>query len=157
MIVQSVGFPGPAIGPPVHANSGGPASRTRTERIRSTVLGRDDGVIRCPRLIRLGLRFELGIDPVAQLETLLLMERIESPEDLRQRFRIPASRLICRPVSASDTRIPVSDRNRLRVLEQALMLGLCTAHIYDPARPVLWTAASLSRCLDLFDPEGFYA
>jgi hypothetical protein len=37
------------------------------------------------------------------------------------------------------------------------MLGLCTAHLYDPGRPVLWTRASLKRVLELFEPGGFYA
>ena len=43
------------------------------------------------------------------------------------------------------------------ILEQALLLGLCTAQLFDPARPVLWTQASLTRGLELFDPAGFYA
>jgi hypothetical protein len=60
-------------------------------------------------------------------------------------------------LTETERRISVADRNRRRVLKQALMLGLCTAHVYDPARPVLWTAASLSRGLDLFEPQGFYA
>ena len=37
------------------------------------------------------------------------------------------------------------------------MRGLCTAQLYDPARPVLWTQAALKRRLELFDPAGFYA
>ena len=41
-------------------------------------------------------------------------------------------------------------------LFQALMLGLCTAWCYDPRRPVLWTRASLTRHLELFDGRGFY-
>ena len=95
---------------------------------------------------------------MAQLETLLLMERIDGPEDLRQRFRIPPGRLICRPIYREGRAAhPSPTANRRRVLKQALMLGLCTAHLYDPARPVLWTAASLSRGLDLFEPQGFYA
>ena len=157
MMMQAAIFPFAGPPPVLHANMGGPMSRTRTERVRTTLLGRDDNVIRCPRVIRLGLLFESGIDPVAQLETLLLMERIDNPEDLRQRFRIPHGRLICRPFAETERRISVADRNRRRVLKQALMLGLCTAHVYDPARPVLWTTASLSRGLDLFEPQGFYA
>ena len=43
------------------------------------------------------------------------------------------------------------------VLEQALLLGLCTAYQYDPARPVLWTRASLTRRVELYEPAGFYA
>jgi len=70
---------------------------------------------------------------------------------------IPLGALICRPFNGKERRVSVSDPNRRRVLKQALMLGLCTAHLYDPARPVLWTAASLTRGLVLFEPEGFYA
>jgi hypothetical protein len=157
MMMQAVVFPSAGIPPVLRANIGGPMSRTRTERVRTTLLGRGDKVIRCPRVITLGLRFESGIDPVAQLETLLLMEGIGSPEDLRQRFQIPPDRLICRPFTDRERRISVADPDRRRVLDQALMLGLCTAHLYDPARPVLWTAARLSRGLVLFEPQGFYA
>jgi len=149
--------PGAEAPPILRANMGGPMSRTRTEQVRTTLLGRDDNVIRCPRVIRLGLRYESDIDPVAQLETLMMMERIDGPEDLRRRFRIPPGRLICRPFAGNEHRTSVEDPNRPRVLKQALMLGLCTAHLYDPARPVLWTTASLSRGLVLFGPEGFYA
>ena len=39
------------------ANSGGPMSRTRTEHIRLTLLGRDAGDIDCPLVLRLGLDF----------------------------------------------------------------------------------------------------
>lgn len=157
MMMQAA-VPSCAGPPPVlRANTGGPMSRTRSERVRATLLGRDKNVIRCPRVIELGLRFGSGIDPVAQLENVLLMERIDSPEDLRQRFRIPPGRLICRPFTGKERRISVADPDRRRVLEQALMLGLCTAHLYDPARPVLWTTASLLRGLVLFEPQGFYA
>jgi hypothetical protein len=83
MMMQPAVFPGAGAPPPLRANSGGPMSRTRTQRVQTTLLGRDDNVIRCPRVIRLGLLFASGIDRVAQLETLLLMERIESPEDPR--------------------------------------------------------------------------
>jgi hypothetical protein len=156
-MMQATISPGAGTPPVLHANSGGPMSRARTEHVRTTLLGRDDNVIRCPRVIRLGLRFGSSIDPVAQIETLLLMERIDGPEDLRQRFRIPPGRLICRPFAAKERRTSVADPDRRRVLKQALMLGLCTAHVYDPARPVLWTATSLTRGLVLFEPEGFYA
>jgi hypothetical protein len=35
-------------------------------------------------------------------------------------------------------------------------LGLCTRHLFDPSRPVLWTRSSVTRALELFDPVGFY-
>jgi len=118
-VVSGAGAP-----PLLRANSSGPMSRTRTQRVHTTLLGRDDNAIRCPRVIRIGLLFDPQIDPVAQLETLLLMVRIDSPEDLRQRFRIPHGRLICRPFAGTERRVSVADRNRHRVLKQALMLGL---------------------------------
>ena len=40
---------------------------------------------------------------------------------------------------------------------KALLLGLCTAWQYDPSRPVLWTRASLTRRVELYEPAGFYA
>ena len=43
------------------------------------------------------------------------------------------------------------------ILWQALLLGLCTAWQYDPSRPVLWTRASLTRRVELYEPAGFYA
>ena len=43
------------------------------------------------------------------------------------------------------------------VLRHALLLGLCTAFQFDPARPVLWTRASLTRRVELFEPAGFYS
>jgi len=43
------------------------------------------------------------------------------------------------------------------ILRQALLLGLCTSFQYDPSRPVLWTRASLTRRVELYEPAGFYA
>ena len=34
------------------ANSGGPMSRSRRERLTATVLGQDEGAVRCPRVLR---------------------------------------------------------------------------------------------------------
>jgi hypothetical protein len=141
---------------PVHANTGGPGSRTRTEHIASSLLGRDDGAIRCPRIIRLGLKFKPRSNPLNVLGTLLKANGYSSPEDLRYEFVIPASRLICRPCKEESFRIDVASCDPRLVLEQALLLGLCTAQLFDPSRPVLWTGSSVTRALELFDPSGFY-
>jgi hypothetical protein len=140
---------------PLICNSGGPASRTRHETIASSVLGQDDRVIRCPRVIRLGLEFE-GRPAVAAIEGLLAAQSYASAEDLRAICAIPKTRLICR-ADAGLAPLKVAAASPELVLETALMLGLCTQVLYDPARPVLWTEASLSRRLELFAPEGFYA
>jgi hypothetical protein len=71
-------------------------------------------------------------------------------------FSLPETRLICTPQWEPAARIAVTESSHRAVLEQALMLGLCTAQLFDPARPVMWTFASLTRTLELFDPAGFY-
>ena len=145
-----------SVAPPIYANTGGPMSRTRTERVSTTVLGKDDGYIRCPRVIRLGLIFD-DEDPVDTIERIIHEEGFSVPDDLRDVIKPPDGRLICRPLASSFRRLRVITGSRPQVLRQALMLGLCTAHIYDISRPVLWTRTSLSRALELFDPRGFYA
>lgn len=145
--------------PTLSANMGGPMSRTRSERIRSTILGRDEGPIRCPRVLRAGLRFLKGADPVQVLYRVLERAGFDSPEDLREAFHLPATPLICQPLPDDAPRLEVliSASQPMPILEQALLLGLSTAYCFDPARPVLWTQASLTRGIVLFDPAGFYA
>jgi hypothetical protein len=131
-------------------------SRTRTERIQCSLLGQDADWIRCPRVIRLGLDFG-DRDPLDTLRGLLGAEGALTPEDLRPRFPLPGRALICRPLASDAARLCVHDTDPPEVLRQALLLGLCTAHRFDPGRPVLWTRTSVTRALELFDPEGFYA
>ena len=144
------------IAPALYANMGGPRSRTRTMTVSSSLLGNDDGVINCPSVIRLGLDFE-GADPADSVEAILLEEGFWVPECLRDKFVLPPGRLICRPAPASAERLSIHSDDIEDVLCQALMLGLCTAQIFDPQRPVLWTETSLTRAVELFDPTGFYA
>ena len=138
-----------------YANSGGPMSRTRNEHIKSSLLGSDDGIIRCPLRIRLGLRF-VDTHPVNCLEAMLRAVGLRDPEELRSRYTLPEGKLICVPRADTEPRLKASRFKRLEVLEMALMLGLCTAQLFDPGRPVLWTEASLTRSVELFDPRGFY-
>jgi hypothetical protein len=137
------------------ANSGygGPPSRSRKERITATLLGNDDGKIRCPRIIRIGFNLKQGEDPLTYLHDLLEQEGYGSAEELRGRFDIPKHAYVCRPSLK-----PGHSLNGKPdvVLKQALMLGLCTAQMFDPTRPVIWTRSSLSRVVDLFDIQGFY-
>ena len=154
--MNGLAYPGTAKRRPLSANMGGPMSRTRKERVSSTLLGRDGGPIRCPRVIRLGLDFG-GKAPVETLGRILAEEGYGSQEDLREDFPLPERRLVCRPLPEGAERLPVATGARAEVLRQALMLGLCTAQYFDPLRPVLWTQASLSRCIELYDPAGFYA
>ena len=138
------------------ANSGGPMSRTRTEHIRLTLLGQSTGSIDCPRVLRLGLDFGES-NPRVVLNELLEQAGLLTPEDLRGRIELPPAPLLCRPLPKSIPRLEVATAEPAEVLRQALLLGLCTAQRFDPDRPVLWTAASLGRALELYDPRGFYA
>jgi hypothetical protein len=95
--------------------------------------------------------------PVEYVESLLKVEGLRSPDELRKRYSLPQTKLICGPWTYTDPSLYVYDASSYDVLEQALMLGLCTAQIFDPARPVLWTETSLTRSVELFDPGSFYA
>lgn len=153
MIVQTSSS---SLPPPVLLNSGGPSSRTRKAHVRATLLGRDRGHIRCPRVHRLALWFDL-LDPLEVMSGLMSREGFSSAEEIRGEFAIPGSRLLATPLPEHAQRLDARYEDPRKVLEQALMLGLCTQHMYDPERPVLWTRASLRRGLELFDPAGFYA
>lgn len=145
--------------PVLYANIGGPASRQRTQTISSTLLGKSSGYVRCRSVIRLGLIFQKGEDPVIVITELLKREGYSSPEALRSEFTLPAERLICRQLPLElryGAGLEVNNSDSKEVLEQALLLGLCTAQLFDPARPVLWTEASLTRFLELCEPGGFY-
>jgi hypothetical protein len=107
-------------------------------------------------VIRLGLTFE-DTHPVDCLESILESEGFRDPEELRKKYAIPQMKMICGPERFPVERLPVYGSRYCDVLEQALMLGLCTAQLFDPGRPVLWTETSLTRAVELFDPRGFYA
>lgn len=141
--------------PGLECNSGGPRSRTRTETLRATVLGASNGCIRSPLVRRLGLSFN-DADPVATAWDMLTSEGFRDPEDLRHVFRLPTAPLICRADPSLEP-VEVYSCKRRDVLEDLLWLGLCTAWLFDPSRPVLWTRASLTRRLEVFEGEGFYA
>jgi len=136
-------------------NSGGRRSRSRTERLTASLLGNDDGAVRCPRVIRLGLDFGRK-DPLAAVHALLWERGLEHAEQLREMFKPSRDPCICR-LDPKPRRLLVADADPNEVLRQALLLGLCTTVLYDPERPVLWTRSSLSRCLELYDGGGFYA
>ena len=137
-----------------NSGGGGPPARWRKERIRSSLLGNNHGEIRCPRIIRLGFYLP-GDDLLDCLNDLVAQEGYRRYEDLRDDIDIPEKPFICRPTKEAAPCLmsaPVTE-----IFRHALMLGLCTAQLYDPSRPVIWTKNSLTRIVDLFDPEGFYS
>jgi len=137
-------------------NSGGPASRRRTEGVLASLLRDENVPLRLPRVIRAGLRFG-DSDPLDAVLRALARAGCDEAEQLRRRYAIPAMPLLARVVPNAPWSVPVADAADDTVLEQALTLGLCTAFQFDPARPVLWTRTSLTRCVELYEPAGFYA
>jgi len=137
-----------------NAGWGGSPARLRKERIRSSLLGNNHGEIRCPRIIRLGFHLP-GDDLLDHLNDLLAEEGYRRSEDLRDDISIPEKSYICRPTKETAPCLMSAPVEEL--FRHALMLGLCTAQLYDPSRPVIWTKNSLTRVVDLFDPEGFYS
>jgi len=134
---------------------GGPRSRTRTQGIRSRLLGRSDGHLRCPSLLRLGLDFGRE-DPLRRVEQLLVAAGFSHREAAREALLPELPRRLC-VQTPGIVPLRALRADPLEVLRQAIMLGHCTAWLYDPARPLIWTRASLLRRVELFDTEGFYA
>lgn len=145
----------------VLCNAGGPMSRTRRERLRATILGNNRGFVRCPRRRKIGILFPEGVDALALVYGLCTHLGYADPDDARRALarHLPEKPMVAIPSQSTPTVVwpgenePVSEA----LLVEALLLGMCTAHLYDPARPVLWTRSSLGRRLELFSTEGFYA
>ena len=135
--------------------NGSPQSRTRTERIRSTVLGVDGGPIRCPEVLRVAIDFG-SWSPLRCVERWLRAAGFDSEDEARAAASLPGRTCICQ-VDPSAVPVNAAALTALEGLGLALVLGLCTASFYDPARSVLWTTTSLTRRLVLYDGGGFYA
>jgi hypothetical protein len=95
-------------------------------------------------------------DPVVYVRRLSESLGYPSPEAARDTLMSLTEPLAC---CACDhiAPTPVARTRPETVLEKALILGLSTAWLFDPARPVIWTRASLTRRLALYDVQGFYA
>ncbi|PKN19294.1 MAG: hypothetical protein CVU71_07230 [Deltaproteobacteria bacterium HGW-Deltaproteobacteria-6] len=149
----------PAIVPWL-CNMGSPMTRRESERIIGSLLGEHGrgGGAKLSNVMTVGLKFEAGSDPVTATYEILQRAGLYSPEDLRCYTSVPEGPMIC---VLSDKVIPTApDKRREKdflFLTSALILGLCTATFYDPARPVIWTQTSLTRKIRLFSPGGFYA
>jgi len=139
----------------LEANSGGPMSRRRTERLTTTVLGQDQGPIRCSRLLRVGLDFGRR-NPLNVVRDLIHACGYDDEEEARRAITLPPLACICR-VDGTLQPTPVVSIEPDDALFQAVVLGLCTPWRYDPGRPVLWTRTSLTRRLELFSGQEFYA
>jgi hypothetical protein len=81
---------------------------------------------------------------------------LRHPEELKSAFGRGLSCRVCR-TAVVPSPLDVASADVVDVLRQAFLLGLCSSVLFDPTRPVLWTQASLTRRLELFDMSGFYA
>ncbi len=131
-------------------------SRRRTERVVASVLRNTGSKFRLQHVIRVGLHFR-GLDPLQAVLESLARVGLDDAETLRERFDPPRRPLLARLVPDANFGAQVGRDSDEKILQQALLLGLCTAYHYDPARPVLWTRASLTRRVELYEPAGFYA
>jgi hypothetical protein len=131
-------------------------SRRRTERVLASVLRDEAAQIRLPRVIRAGLHFG-DREPLDAVLESLARAGFDDAELLRTRYAAPPTPLLVRIAPGARWGVQVARASDDAILEQALLLGLCTAFQYDPARPVLWTRASLTRRVELYEPAGFYA
>jgi hypothetical protein len=138
-------------------NTGGPMSRQRTERLQYSIF-QGGGALRLPLCLYVGLEFPKRVDPVEAILEVMTLCGYGSPGEARLALadRLPARMMAALPCQRS-ARCTVGEDDARFVLEQALVLGLSTARVYDPSRPVLWTRASLTRRLELYDLGGFYA
>ena len=143
------------VEPTLECNMGGPMSRSRELTLRSTILG--DGVdhVSCPLVRSIALDFG-DADPVPYVRGLMEALGYASPEEVRAELLPVLVRCVC---CVSNELVPerVDALPPEVVLERALVLGLSTKSLFDPARPVIWTRASLLRRLALYEIEGFYA
>ena len=137
-------------------NSGGPMSRQRRELIHVSVLGDTGTRGGWRRLCRVGLVFPADVVPLEYVYALCLGQGYRSPEMLRSVVTTPPRMLTCRPARDDDALVDVATASPTAILAQAVVLGLCTATYYDPARPVVWTTTSVTRRLDLFAVGDFY-
>jgi hypothetical protein len=143
------------VEPRLECNMGGPMSRSRELTLSSTILG--DGVdhVSCPLVASVALDFG-DADPVLYVWGLLEGLGYSSPEVARGSLLPILQRCVC-CVSSKIAPDRVASLEPEVVLEQALVLGLSTKSLFDPSRPVIWTRASLTRRLNLYEVEGFYA
>jgi MoxR-like ATPase len=137
-----------------------------SQRIASTLLGDGNGSIRCPRIRTLGLDFgpeyvhrPNGLyyrDPVEIVYAALERCGYSSVEELRSDYDLPLGPKMA-VASTRYAKTNIESLSDSELLEEALLLGLCTNYVYDPSRPVVWTIASLSRFLDIYELGSFYA
>jgi hypothetical protein len=147
-----------ARGPGAFHNTGGPRSRTRRERITTSVFprrGRTRSLLGARRVGDVwGIDTPGGSWRRYVLELLAKLGFADPDEAFAQTDGIPQVRLHCRPAPNDDGRVYVKVRSRadrIDCLRKALVLGKCCRGLYDPERPVIWTEQRLRQCYELHE------
>jgi hypothetical protein len=153
-----IDLPGYAPSGPLGCNTGGPMSRNRTERIRSTLLGdrtrhgywSSVEVVVLPRPEGLTLRdWCFG---------LLEEAGFASAEEARRHIDVPRSVMA---VARGDTMLSKFRASNISndpqaCLRAAVILGSCSETFYDPDRSIIWTDRVLGRQVTLNSVGDFY-
>jgi len=147
------------LGTLVYHNSGAPHFRHHIQRIDSTLLGCEYTSIHLPLEGRYGLDKEGFPSVLDRAWSLLDKAGFCSPDEAAEAFTdLPQVRLhvvAMEPCKEYRKFIPepMNERDTLRT---ALILGRCTANLYDPFRPTIWTANRLERWVRLYQSGSFY-
>lgn len=135
----------------------GHIARREKIKINSSIFSKQSAIIRPKLILSVELSFSPRQDPFKLIYNLLIKSGFKSPEELKSRYPIPKTPLMCREISSSAKPFCVSRKDIDSILKAALLLGLCSKYQYSPSRAVIWTAASLNRRIELYKPGGFYA
>jgi hypothetical protein len=126
-------------------------------KVEEFLLDREDSALPCKRLHVLALDIPDGCDPVEFALQGLATRGLDAPQAARQTFSLPTTPYVALPCRDEPQLSLLDIESDDTVLWTAVMLGLCTRTRFDPARPVVWTSASLRRRLALYQTGGFYA
>ena len=135
-------------------NAGGPMSRQRNLKLKSSVLGKGQDGLRCPHVLGAALDFGPS-DPVRVVEGLVKKCGFRDTEEAAFVLMPRIGPCICQEseeVEELEVRLAPPEA----VLRTALILGHATRFFFDPGRPLVWTRSSLQRRLRLFSPSRFY-
>ena len=139
-------------------NTGGPASRTRTETIHASILGNGQLSIRWPRLMQVGIAFPPDCDARDYMAAFLQRHGWSLSEECKDQVALPPEPYFCRDIADAHMRkLDPETAPPKAVLRAALILSLCNNHSYDPGRPVIWTNNRLTRSVELYETGDFYA
>ena len=143
----------------VCANAGGPMHRQRAQDLHSSLLGDTRLRINLPYAGGYGITSGRFDTPLERAWHLLEKAGYSHPEEAAlASIDLPAERLHVQPAppSTASRRDIRQVRGDPQVLRAALILGRCTSKLYDPERPVIWTANRLERWVNLYHCGSFY-